>query len=388
MWGSSCAGVPGDPDFRFPRAAGYRDRLVFTVMKSTVAVSPSDRPTNTLVVGGGAVGSFLGTLLALAGHQVTLVRPYGPGRGRGPIGLIAPDGARREVVVGRILRTKDAPPPDLIVVGVKMAILGQALAPAKRWPKVPTLTVQNGIGAEETVAQLRPDAPRLAASLTAAIELTPQDEVHWLSRGGLGLAAVNAEARPILAKVAGDLRRAGLQTAILPDYRSMKWSKVLANQIANASSAILDIDPAAIYRDPRLFALERRMLLETLAVMRAQGLRPVTLPGAPIPWLARAVRLPARLGRPILRRIVGGARGGKLPSLRLHVRSAGRGPAAEPTEAAWLYGAVAHAGERVGVAAPVNARLAALVDEVAMQPDRRAWLRGHPERLLAELGRI
>lgn len=127
------------------------------------------------------------------------------------------------------------------------------------------------------------------------------------------------------------------------------------------------------------------MLSETLAVMRARGLRPVKLPGAPIPWLARAVGLPAWLGRPILARIVGGARGGKLPSLRLHVRSAGRAPAAEPTEAAWLYGAVARAGEEAGVAAPVNARLATLVDDVAAHPGRREWLRGHPERLLAEL---
>jgi 2-dehydropantoate 2-reductase len=339
----------------------------------------------TLVVGGGAVGSFLGTLLALAGHEVTLVRPYGPGHGRGPIALVGPAGSRREVVVTRVLRTEDAPAPDLILVGVKMAILAEALAPAGRWPKVPTLTVQNGIGAEELVEKLRPAAPRLAASLTAAIELTPQDEVNQLSRGGLALAAVNAAAQPMLETLAGDFRRAGLRTAILADYRSMKWSKVLANQIANASAAILDMDPDAIYADPRLFAMERRMLLETLAVMRAQRLRPVGLPGAPIPWLARAIRLPARLSRPILSRIVGGARGGKLPSLRLHVRSAGAAAAAEPSEAAWLYGAVAHGGAQVGVAAPLNARLAELVDEVARRPDRRAWLRGQPERLLAEL---
>jgi 2-dehydropantoate 2-reductase len=340
----------------------------------------------TLVVGGGAVGSFLGTLLALAGHEVTLVRPYGPGEGVGPITLVGPDGSRREAVVDRILRTEAASAPDLIVVGVKMALLGEALAPARRWPAVPTLTVQNGIGAEETVAELRPEAPRLAASLTASIELTPADEVHQLSRGGLGLAAVNPEARPLLASLAADFRRAGLRVVVRPEYRAMKWSKVLANQIGNACGAILDMDPGDIYRDPRLFAVERRTALETLAVMRAQGLRPVGLPGAPVPWLARAMRLPACLGRPILSRVAGRARGGKMPSLRLHVRAAGTGPAAEPSEAAWLYGAVAGAGERAGVAAPTSARLAALVDEVAANPTRRAFLRGHPERLLAELG--
>jgi hypothetical protein len=51
-----------------------------------------------------------------------------------------------------------------------------------------------------------------------------------------------------------------------------------------------------------------------------------------------------------------------------------------------MNGAVARAGGRVGVATPVNARLAVLVDEVTADPQRRAWFRGHPERLLAELG--
>ena len=59
--------------------------------------------------------------------------------------------------------------------------------------------------------------------------------------------------------------------------------------------------------------------------------------------------------------------------------------ATEPTEADWLYGAVARAGAQVGVAAPNNARLAQLVDEVARNPERRAWFRGRPDRLLAEL---
>jgi hypothetical protein len=50
-----------------------------------------------------------------------------------------------------------------------------------------------------------------------------------------------------------------------------------------------------------------------------------------------------------------------------------------------MNGAIARAGAGAGVATPVNARLAALVDEVAAHPARRAWFRGHPERLLGEL---
>jgi 2-dehydropantoate 2-reductase len=339
----------------------------------------------TLVVGAGAVGSFLGAVLALAGHDVTLVRIFEPDSEK-PVTLVRPDGRRATVPVHRRTRTADAADPTLILVAVKMPALREALQPASKWPRVPTLTVENGIGAEEIAAEVRPDALRLAGSLTAPAHLESEDEVHWLGRGGIGLAAVNPGAETVVPGLVEDFRRGGMRAARIADARSMKWSKLLANLIGNASGAILDMGTGDIYRDGNLFAMERAQLRETLAVMRREGLRPVAIPGAPMQWFARGVALPAWLGRPILARAVGGARAGKLQSLRLNVRSAAPDDStAEPLEVAWMNGAVAGYGERAGVATPVNARLSALADEVAADPARRAYFRHHPERLLAEL---
>ena len=160
----------------------------------------------------------------------------------------------------------------------------------------------------------------------------------------------------------------------VPDARAMKWSKLLANLVGNATSAILDLDPGEVYADPRGYAIERRQLHEAVAVMRAMDLRPVALPGAHVSLLLRGLALPETLGRPIVSRAIAGARGGKSPSLRLHVRGGGSGP----TEARWLNGAVAAAGARLGVPTPVNAFLAALTDEVAATPDARHGSRGGP----------
>jgi len=338
-----------------------------------------------LVVGAGAVGSFLGALLGSVGHDVTLVRIFEPDSER-PLTLVRPDGSRTTIPVRRFTRTADAPRPDLILVAVKMPMLREALGPTLAWPTVPTLTVENGIGAETIAAEVRPDAPMLAGSLTAPIRLASEDEVMWLGRGGLGLAAANEAARELVAPLLGDFARAGLRVREIEPAPAMKWSKLLANLIANATGAILGMDAAAIYRDRRLYDVERRQLLETLAVMDRLGSRPVSLPGAAVPWLVRGIRLPAAIGRPIMTRVVGGARAGKAPSLLIHVQSAPADqPCAEPTEVAWMNGAVAHAGASGGVATPINARLAALVDEVAMDPARRAWFRNRPDRLLAEL---
>jgi 2-dehydropantoate 2-reductase len=340
---------------------------------------------HVLVVGAGAVGTLLGTILGSAGYRITLVRIFEPDSDRA-VDLVRPDGSRVTIPVRRVTRTETSSPPDLVLVAVKQPAVAEALRPTLAWPGVPTLTVENGIGAEEAAAAVRPGAPILAGSLTAPVRLASEDEVQWLGRGGIGLAGVNPAAGPHLAPLAEAFARAGLRSRILPDYRSMKWSKLLANLVANASGAILDLDADAIYRDARLFDVERRQALETLAVMRRLGLGPVAIPGAAVPWLARGYRLPPLLGRPILSRIVGGARAGKSPSLRLLVRAAPLdGPAPEPSEAPWMNGAVARAGSEVGCPAPINARLGALVDEVAADPARRAWFRGNAERLLAEL---
>ena len=350
---------------------------------------PAERVTaakRVLVVGAGAVGSLLGGLLGSVGYDVTLVRIFEPDSER-PLILIRPDGTRSTIPVRRFTRTADAPEPDLILVAVKMPALREALGPTLRWPAVPTLTVENGVGAEEIAAEVRPAAPQLAGSLTAPARLVSEDEVEQMGRGGLALAAANEAARPLVSGLVDDFRRAGLRVAARPAAPPMKWSKLLANLIANATGAILDMDADVVYRHPGLYDLERRQLLEAVAVMAGLGLRPVALPGAPIPWLVRGIRLPGWLGRPIMARVVGGARSGKSPSLRLHICSTPPdAPSAEQTEVAWMNGAVTVAGARVGLATPVNARLADLVDEVAADPGRRAWFRGHPERLLAELG--
>ena len=354
----------------------------------TVAATPFPAPASrgrTLVVGAGAVGSFLGVLLASVGHDVTLVRIFEPDSER-PVELIRPDGSRTTIPVHRITRTADAAPPDLILVAVKMPMLREALEPTLAWPEVPTLTVENGIGADSVAAAIRPRAPQIAGSLTAPIAPASEDEVRWLGRGGIGLAPATVDATALVPNLVADFRAAGFRAKPLANAAAMKWSKLLANLIANASGAILDMDGGEIYGHPGLFEMEREQLLEALRVMSGLGLGPVAIPGAPVPWLVRGVRLPPAVGRPILRRALGDARAGKMPSLRIQVRAARPdAPSPEETEVAWMNGAVAEQGKLLGIPTPVNATLARLTDEVARNPARRAAFRGHPDLLLAEV---
>jgi 2-dehydropantoate 2-reductase len=286
--------------------------------------------------------------------------------------------------VARVRRTTNpsaAGDPDVVILAVKAFDLAGALAAADAWPGVPVLTVQNGVGAEEEAASAR-TSPILAGSLTTAVE--PIDGgVRRLRQGGMGIAVVRGDgaAHALAGRLAEAWTSAGLPARVYPDATAMKWSKLLANLVGNATSAILDLDPGDIYADPRGYSIERRQLREAQAVMRTMGHRPVALPGADVRLLLLGMALPEALGRPIVSRVIGGARGGKSPSLRLHVRGGGTGP----TEAAWLNGAVATTGDRLGVPAPVNAALATLTDEVARDPDRAAWFAGRLDRLAAAI---
>ena len=350
---------------------------------SAAAGAPS-APRRVVVVGAGAVGTLLGGLLAAAGAEVTLVDARVPADAPADVTIHEPDGREVAARVRRAARLADvADAPDLVVLAVKMFDLAGVLDDLVAWPSATVLTIQNGIGAEELVASARPGAGLVAASLTSPVERPGPAEVRWRGRGGIALAVADGDVAGNAAAdadwLAAAFATAGLPARRLDDPRAMKWSKLLGNLVGNALSALADREPAAVYADPILFDLDRRQLAETLAVMRAARIPVVALPGADVRLLALAVRLPAPLSRAVLRRVVGGARGGKSPSLRLHLQSA-----EGPTEAAWLNGAVARAGAVAGVPTPVNAALARLLDAVVVDPDLRDELAARPGRI-AEL---
>ena len=286
--------------------------------------------------------------------------------------------------VRRVVDPAEAGEPGLILLAVKAYHLVGGLETASRWPRDRAATGQNGVGAEEQARAARRSAV-LAGSLTTAVEPLA-DGVRRMRTGGMGVAVVpgagEAEGGAVADLLAASWTRGGLPARVYPVAAAMKWSKLLGNLVGNATSAILDMDPGEIYADPRTYPVERRQLHEAVAVMRALGLRPVSLPGADVSLLLRGLGLPVAIGRPIVSRAISGARGGKSPSLRLHVRSQAAGV---PTEGRWLNGAVAEAGARTGTPAPVNACLAALVEECAADASRAAFFAGRPDRLAAAI---
>ncbi len=338
-----------------------------------------------LIFGAGAVGGYLGAMLSAFGHEVILLgRPHVVGAiRRHGLTLLRPDGLQ---LVTRPHAVSDLnavhPEVDAIFLTVKAYDTEAAIATLQRreWPAARIFCWQNGVDGEDRLAAAFGADRVVAGTLTQPVSTVAPGVVRLeRTRGGLGLASM-APGQD-LRDWQEILRLAGFPTRLYPDPRAMKWSKLLLNLIANATCAILDWPTERVLRDPRTFAVERAAFREALAVMRALGLRPVSLPGYPVPLLAWAMRWgPAPIIRPLLASMGARGRGGKLPSLHQDLRRGAR------LEIEAYCGAVARHGARAGVPTPVHTALTRILEDLAEgREDWAAW-RDRVDALLERAG--
>jgi 2-dehydropantoate 2-reductase len=311
---------------------------------------------NVYVVGAGAVGSFLGERLRAIGNDVV----YAP---RDP-GAVEP----RDVDLA-IVATKSFDTPGAI------ATLRRALRdPAK----TTIVTPQNGVGNEELLAAAFGADRILACALTVPVGIGDDGQPVAANSGGIAFAPVD----PVSAHnwVLAAFGATGLKIAAVADYRSLKWSKLALNIVANAACAILNVLPERLVQFSDVYTLEICAIREVRDVMRARGIAAIDLPRYPVRALFAVASLPVPVAKALLAQRVAGARGRKPPSLLLDLRAA-----KHRTEAGVLSGAVASAARELGIAAPVNAAYARLVSDIAEMPHVWAKYRERPEALAAEV---
>ncbi len=337
-----------------------------------------------LCFGVGAIGTYIGGSLALAGQRVVFLE-------RAEVaGAVRRSGLRLRLaeeefsvgdpqVVNSLEEALAFAPFDAAILAVKSfdtpAVI-EMLRPYRQ-SLPPVLCLQNGVENEPRLAEALGAERVIAGTVTSAVGRRAAGDIVLERLRGVGVAGPHPLA-PALVQAG---TAAGLRAMYFNDAAGMKWSKMLTNLMANATSAILDMTPAEVFAHPGLFQLEMRQLRETLAVMAAQGIGVVDLPGTPVRMLAWAVRrLPAALARPALGRAVGRGRGAKMPSFHIDLH-AGRGQ----SEVDYLNGAVVRAGRACGVATPVNRLLNdTLLALTRGEQDIQIFAR-RPERLLAAL---
>lgn len=312
-------------------------------------------------MGAGAVGTYLGDLLAETGAEII----YAPRE----FAAVAPAATDLAVVAVKSYATHEA-----------IATLGVALGGS---PDATILTAQNGVGNEELLAAAFGPDRVVSGALTVPIARDDDDVVHATAAGGLGLAPVGDVSHNWLVAA---FERTPLPVLVTSDYRAMKWSKLALNIVANATCAILDDTPERALAAPDVFGFELAALRELRAVLGALEIEPIDLPRYPVRALLAAIRLPEPIARLALAKRIAKARGTKLPSLAIDVRSGRR-----MTEVRALNGAIGDAARRWStgrsraLATPVNDVLARLVELVARDPAERTACRNRPAAIAAAI---
>ena len=315
------------------------------------------------IIGAGSIGSLIGAKLSLSGEEVALV-------GRDPhISKIRKDGLIVEfpeekksiknmsAFTNLIDLKKSQFNPQLFVFTMKSYDTKQSCEELSEVfgnfsNDYILLTFQNGIGNEETISSFFGEGKTFSGALTISVSLLEPGRVRQNTlKGGVGLAPV--EIKKKTKEKVNELRKifkkAKFNTMIFENYRELKWSKLLLNIIANASSAIYDLSPLEIAKDKELFLQEQMAFKEACKVTSKLGLKTVNLPDYNVNLLKFIINLPQLLSQMILKNRIGESRGEKMPSLWQDFKKSKK-----YSEVEVLNGAVVKYGQRLQINTPAN----------------------------------
>lgn len=351
----------------------------------------SSNPLKILSFGAGAIGTYIGGSLALAGHEVVFVERPEVAEALSERGLrldLSLDKRRKTldadlipaadlVFADSLERALDYGPFDVALFALKSYDTESALAGIKPFVEKmpPVLCLQNGVDNEPAIAKILGSENVIAGTVTSAIGRRDAGDIALEKLRGIGIADVH----PLSQRLVTAMNEALLNAKLYPRAADMKWSKMLTNLVGNATSAILDMSPAELFARDDLYAFEMRMLREALAVMDAQDIRVVDLPGTPVRLLGFAAKGPKWL-RPLAAKKLGGGRGGKMPSLHIDLHS-GRGK----SEVEYLNGAVQRAGKEGKTSTLVNQLLNETLLSMASGKIAVEEYAQKPEKLLAQI---
>ena len=302
-----------------------------------------------LIVGAGAIGAYIGALMARAGADITLFA-------RGPhlramqahgvqVKSASGDFASHPKVAASL---EQVGPVDVLILGVKAHSLTQ-LAPQLHpvlGPDTTVVSTQNGVpwwffqglGGEWDGLRLERvdpggliataiDARRVLASIVYfSTEIIAPGVIQHIEGNRISLGEPDGTRSQRSRKIAEAFIAAGLRAPVTTHIRNEIWVKILGNAAFNPVSALTGATLGQMTRDPEVCKLVREIMCEAAAVAQRLGLE-----------------LPVSIDQ----RIAGAAKVGEHKTSMLQDLEAGR-----PMELEAVVGAIVELGERVGVPMP------------------------------------
>ena len=290
------------------------------------------------------MGSVFAGLFATAGHEVTIVSRPGAHMDAIRANGLRLDGASGDRTVQ--VRALDTPPSeefDLVILAVKATQVEAAvgsLAPMMG-DATSILAMQNGLGSADIIAE-RVDAHRLAVGIAAGFgaSVVSPGRAHHTGMGAIKIGAYRDMSNEKTAQIADLWCSASFRAEAVSDILAMQWEKLICNASFSAPCAITGLTVGEALADPALGSVCLQAGIETWEIAKAGGVL-LTVTDAEAHVRAFAERVAAAK-----------------PSL-LQDLEAGRA-----SEIDFINGSVPREAAKMGLKAPVNQTLTALVKAI------------------------
>jgi 2-dehydropantoate 2-reductase len=294
------------------------------------------------VVGVGAMGSVYSGLLGSAGNEVWAVDNWAE-----HVEVIRSRGLRVEGASGdRVVRINATTDPtevgaaELVVIATKAMDVEAAARAARHLLDAETvvLTIQNGVGVVERVASIL-GGDRVVVGVAGGFgaSIVAPGHVHHHGLELLRFAEPKGPPTPRIERIAEVWSGAGFNVKTCDDADRLIWEKLICNVGFSGTCALLELTVGEVISDTAAWWVAARCAGEAFAVARARG---ISLEIDDVPSYVRAFgeRIP-------------GAR----PSMLLDLLAGRR------CEVDVINGAVPAAARELGLEAPVNETVTALV---------------------------
>ncbi|HAL70932.1 MAG TPA: 2-dehydropantoate 2-reductase [Verrucomicrobiales bacterium] len=226
------------------------------------------------IIGAGAVGCYYGGRLAQHGHDVHfLMRSDYETVVRDGLHITSPQGDVH-IKVNAHRSTADIGPCDLVIIAMKVtsnaALLD--LLPPLLHEKTALLTLQNGLGNEEFLAQHFGVERVLGGLCFVCINRIAPGVIHHIAQGRINLGEHTRAPLPRTRQIAAEFQRSQIDCQVMESLVAARWQKLVWNIPFNGLSiAAGGMDTEAILANPALETRVRTLMAEIIQTATSLG---------------------------------------------------------------------------------------------------------------------